>query len=57
MSRSPGTRSSAYEVTAKTGDSSMGEVCEAWNTDLDRNVALKVSHRRSTSDIASLVHE
>ena len=38
----PGTTLDLYQVTAKIGEGSMGEVYRARNTKLDRDVALKV---------------
>ncbi len=42
MPLEPGTRLGHYDVTAKIGAGDMGEVYQARDTELDRDVALKV---------------
>ena len=50
MALSPGTRLGIYEVTAKIGEGGMGEVYQARDTTLDRDVALKVLPEAFTAD-------
>ena len=50
MSLSPGTTLGFYAVTAKIGEGGMGEVWQARDTKLDRNVALKVLPEAFTAD-------
>ena len=50
MSLTPGTRLGIYAVTAKIGEGGMGEVYQARDTTLDRNVALTVLPEAFTSD-------
>ena len=50
MPLSAGTRIGPYSVTAKIGEGSMGEVYQARDTKLDRDVALKVLPEAFTSD-------
>ena len=50
MSLTPGTRLGVCEVTAKIGEGGMGEVSQAHDTTLDRDVALKVLPDAFTSD-------
>ena len=50
MALSPGTRLGVYEVSAKIGEGGMGEVYQARDTKLDRNMALKVLPEAFTAD-------
>jgi len=50
MPLSPGTSIGPYTVTAKIGEGGMGEVYQARDTTLDRDVALKVLPEAFTSD-------
>ena len=50
MPLSPGTTLGPYSVTAKIGEGGMGEVWQARDTKLDRDVALKVLPEAFTSD-------
>ena len=50
MSLQPGTTLGVYEVSATIGEGGMGEVWQARDTKLDRNVALKVLPEAFTSD-------
>ena len=50
MSLQPGTTLGPYTVTAKIGEGGMGEVWQARDTTLDRDVALKVLPEAFTSD-------
>ncbi len=50
MPLTPGTTLGPYQVTAKIGEGGMGEVYQARDTKLDRDVALKVLPEAFTSD-------
>jgi serine/threonine protein kinase len=50
MSLTPGDALGVYSVTAKIGEGGMGEVYQARDTKLDRDVALKVLPEAFTSD-------
>ena len=50
MPLAPGTTLGSYQVTAKIGEGGMGEVYQARDTKLDRDVALKVLPEAFTSD-------
>ena len=50
MALASGTRVGIYEVTGKIGEGGMGEVYQARDTTLDRNVALKVLPEAFTAD-------
>ena len=50
MSLSAGTKIGPYQVTAKIGQGGMGEVWQARDTKLDRDVALKVLPEAFTAD-------
>jgi len=50
MPLTPGTRLGPYSVTTKIGEGGMGEVWQARDTKLDRDVALKVLPEAFTSD-------
>jgi serine/threonine protein kinase len=50
MALTPGTRLGVYEVSAKIGEGGMGEVYQARDTKLDRDVALKVLPEAFTAD-------
>ena len=51
MALTPGTRLGVYEVIAKIGEGGMGEVWQARDTTLDRDVALKVLPDQRTSSM------
>ena len=50
MSLRPGTRLGHYDVTSKLGEGGMGEVWEATDTQLNRQVALKILPDAFASD-------
>ena len=60
MPLQPGTTLGPYTVTTKTGEGGMGEVYQARDTKLDRDVALKVLPEAFTADpdrLARFEHE
>ena len=50
MSLTPGTTLGSYQVTAKIGEGGMGEVYQAKDTTVDREVAIKVLPDAFASD-------
>ena len=50
MALTPGTRLGPYEVTATLGAGEMGEVYQATDSNLDRQVAIKVLPEAVASD-------
>src|ERR1700687_2202597 len=54
MTLSDGTRLGPYEVLARIGAGGMGEVYRAWDTRLDREVAIKVLPEHLAEDAAAL---
>ena len=54
MPLAPGTRLGHYNVTALLGEGGMGEVYQARDTKLDRDVALKVLPKAFTADLDRL---
>ena len=54
MALTPGTRLSPYEITAQIGQGGMGEVYRAIDTNLKRQVALKVLRAARSNDARRL---
>ena len=54
MALAVGSRLGHYDVTALIGAGGMGEVCQARDTKLDRDVALKVLPEAFTADSGRL---
>ncbi len=57
MSLSPGTRLGHYAVTALIGEGGMGQVWQATDTQLGRQVALKILHDAFAADPDRLARE
>ena len=57
MSLSPGTRLGHYNVTALLGEGGMGQVWQATDTQLNRQVALKILPEAFATDPDRLVRE
>ena len=55
MSLGVGARLGHYAVTAKLGQGGMGEVWRATDTQLNRDVALKILSEAFATDLASLI--
>ncbi len=54
MSLQPGTTLGPYSVTAKIGEGGMGEVYQATDTKLNRQVALKILLYSASSSSSSI---
>ena len=56
MALTPGTKLGPYEITAQIGEGGMGEVYQATDTKLKRQVAIKVLPESLAGDAEGALH-